>query len=90
MVFEQLPTALIEHEQSSHLRVLTMSLPVHLCSPCFQVVQHMPGREAPDAPGDGHCDAVLSVASHPRLPMLATGGHEKDSSIKIWTASSQQ
>eukprot|EP00877_Chromochloris_zofingiensis_P008010 jgi/Chrzof1/3462/Cz12g26140.t1 len=55
-----------------------------------QVVQHMPGREAPDAPGDGHCDAVLSVASHPRLPMLATGGHEKDSSIKIWTASSQQ
>ncbi|KAL6767783.1 MUT11 [Auxenochlorella protothecoides x Auxenochlorella symbiontica] len=42
------------------------------------------GRAGPDDPGEGHCDVVLSVAAHPHLPVLASCGHERDRSVKIW------
>lgn len=42
------------------------------------------GRPSADAPGQGHCDAVLSVAAHPTLPVMASAGHERDRAVKIW------
>lgn len=32
----------------------------------------------------GHTDAVLTVAWHPKEPLLASGGMEKDRTVKIW------
>lgn len=43
------------------------------------------GREGADSPGDGHCDVVLCVDADPvHWGRLATGGHERDCTIKIW------
>lgn len=50
----------------------------------MQLVQTVPGRLEPDADGDGHCDKVLAVDAHPKLPQIASGGLSKDCTIKIW------
>lgn len=33
----------------------------------------------------GHRDAVLSVATHPRLPILASASMDRDPCIKVWS-----
>ena len=47
--------------------------------------QKVPGRKSAESEGDGHCDAILYVHSHPKQPTVATGGGKKDCTIKIWT-----
>jgi COMPASS component SWD3 len=42
------------------------------------------GRPSEDTPGDGHCDAVLAVDANPVLPMIASGGYERDRTVKLW------
>ena len=49
-----------------------------------QVVQVLQGRPSKDAPGEGHCDAVLAVACHPKETMIASGGLTADCTVKIW------
>ncbi|KAG1665418.1 hypothetical protein FOA52_005760 [Chlamydomonas sp. UWO 241] len=48
------------------------------------VVQHIPARVTADAPGPGHCDAVLGLSVHPTEQVFASSGHEKDRSVRIW------
>lgn len=50
----------------------------------LQLVQVLPGRSDPAAPGDGHCDKVLAVDAHPTKAQLASGGLSKDCTIRIW------
>lgn len=50
----------------------------------MQVAQVIPGRESKEAPGDGHCDAVLAVARHPRYAMFASGALQNDCTVKVW------
>uniref|UniRef100_A0A7S0ZDE2 WDR5-like beta-propeller domain-containing protein n=1 Tax=Timspurckia oligopyrenoides TaxID=708627 RepID=A0A7S0ZDE2_9RHOD len=38
---------------------------------------------------EGHCDVVLTVAAHSKLPVIASGSLEKDKSIKIWKDASR-
>lgn len=47
-------------------------------------VQCIPGRKTPENEGNGHCDVVLCVDTHPLMSTFASGGKEKDRSIKIW------
>ncbi|KAK9846338.1 hypothetical protein WJX81_001869 [Elliptochloris bilobata] len=49
-----------------------------------QVVQVLPGRPSKDAPGEGHCDAVLAVACHPKETMIASGALGADCTVKVW------
>lgn len=35
----------------------------------------------------GHTAAVLSVNVHPSAPLVATGGHHPDNSVRVWAAS---
>ena len=42
------------------------------------------GRPSKDATGEGHCDAVLAVACHPKETMIASGGLTADCTVKIW------
>ncbi len=50
----------------------------------LQHAQQIPGRESAEEEGNGHCDAVLALACHPRLAMFATGALQKDRTIKLW------
>lgn len=49
-----------------------------------QLLQEVPGRGSADAPGDGHCDAVVALDCHPRERLLATGALDKDRTVKLW------
>lgn len=49
-----------------------------------QIVQTLAGRKDADAPGDGHCDAVLAVDAHPKVSAIASGALERDATIKVW------
>lgn len=49
-----------------------------------QVLQRIePGSEQQGS-GGGHCDAVLGVDAHPCEPLLASAGHAKDRTVKLW------
>ena len=50
-----------------------------------QVRQVLPGRDAPDAPGDGHCDTVVALDVHPTRRVFASGALDADRTVKIWT-----
>ncbi len=52
------------------------------------MVQRLEGRPDRNAPGDGHCDAVLAVDAHPKLSVIASGALEKDCTVKLWADSS--
>lgn len=52
-----------------------------------QMVQRLEGRPDRNAPGDGHCDAVLAVDAHPKLSVIASGALEKDCTVKLWADS---
>lgn len=36
--------------------------------------------------GDGHCDAVLGLDTHPTEDQIVSGGHEKDKTVRLWKA----
>lgn len=62
--------------QSNHVtRILSLDV---------QVLQQIPGRTSADEPGHGHLDCVLSLDTHPTKPIIASGGHEKDATVKLW------
>ena len=52
------------------------------------IVGLLRGRADPGAPGDGHCDVVLSVATNDSVPMIASAGGERDCTVKLWRHSS--
>ena len=47
--------------------------------------QVLPGRASADAPGDGHCDAVVALDVHPTRRLFASGALDADRTVKIWT-----
>ncbi len=47
-----------------------------------QLMQRLQGRSDENAPGDGHCDAVLAVDAHPTLSVIASGALEKDRTVR--------
>ncbi|MEW5302460.1 MAG: hypothetical protein WDW38_002381 [Sanguina aurantia] len=56
-----------------------------------KVVQHIPAARSstPHAQGaaesHGHSDAVLAIDCHAKSGLMATGGHEKDPTIRVWS-----
>ena len=50
-----------------------------------QVRQVLPGRDSPDAPGDGHCDTVVALDVHPTRRLFASGALDADRTVKVWT-----
>lgn len=84
-----LPWAASSSIRLPHTQVLARTTPP-ACWLLFvnaaQVAQRLPGRASADDAGDGHCDAVLCTAASDKRPLIATGAHEKDCSIKLWAA----
>ena len=39
---------------------------------------------------EGHCDAVLAVASHDSQELIATGGMTKDKTVQFWMPRKQE
>jgi len=35
---------------------------------------------------EGHTDVVLALDTHPTLPLLASGGMDKDPTVRVWSA----
>ena len=54
----------------------------------MQMVQRIEGRPDASAPGQGHCDAVLAVACHPKQAIIATGALKRDPTIRLWADAS--
>jgi COMPASS component SWD3 len=42
------------------------------------------GRPGPDSPGAGHCDVVHAVDTSSREALVASGGGERDGTVKLW------
>lgn len=53
-------------------------------------MQKLEGRPDKDAPGDGHCDVVLTVSCHPQKSIIASGALDADCTIKIWADNSDE
>ncbi|CAD7696095.1 unnamed protein product [Ostreobium quekettii] len=49
-----------------------------------KLCQKIEGRATPSSPGEGHCDVVLCVDTHPKQIMVASGAKERDCSIRLW------